>query len=207
MSRTGSDRQLERRFPLAPGQKPVRSIEGKPPARVRLYDRYGVVAEELIEVVQIAVCLRPNIGGVQRAAADLVLAGHLKLAIEGAAAIGQRKDSRGSVSGVRTKSASRVALLESRSKKESGGNLPVELDVPTHTAWIAQTRGDRVYVGHGGKDLSRRIEALNRAVRQKRKGCNIERHAVVEQARTALEQRFCVLGQHEGEAGARRRIG
>src|SRR5262249_38677896 len=85
--------QLEGRLPLAPGQKPIRRVKGKPPTRIRLYDGYGVVAEKLIEVIQIALCFRPHIGGVQRAALDLVLASNLKLAIERATPVRQRKKS------------------------------------------------------------------------------------------------------------------
>src|SRR5258708_19675203 len=75
-------RQLEGRFPLAPGQEPIRSVKGKPPTRVRLDDSYGVVAEKLVEVIQITLSFRPHVGGVQRAALDLILAGNLKLPIE-----------------------------------------------------------------------------------------------------------------------------
>src|SRR5579862_6137883 len=80
-------RQLEGQFPLAPGQKPVGSIEGESPAGVWSYDSGGVIAEKLIEIIEIAISFRPHIRSVQRAAADLVLPGNLKLAIERAAAV------------------------------------------------------------------------------------------------------------------------
>ena len=122
-------RQLERRLPLAPGQKPIRSVKGKPPTRVRLYDSSGVVAEKLIEVIQIALCYRPHVVGVQRAALNLVLTGNLELAVERAAAVRQRKKSEAGF-GREDEIATSIAFLESGSKKESGGHLPVELEVP-----------------------------------------------------------------------------
>jgi len=74
-------------FELAPKQKSIRSVEGQRAATIRFDHSDGVVPEELVEIVEIAICLRPNIGRIQRIPPDLVLAGNLELAIEAVAAV------------------------------------------------------------------------------------------------------------------------
>jgi ribulose-5-phosphate 4-epimerase/fuculose-1-phosphate aldolase len=54
--------QLEGRFELAPEQEPIRRIERKPASRIWLNHGISVIAEELIEIVEITECLRANIG-------------------------------------------------------------------------------------------------------------------------------------------------
>src|SRR3954454_3991532 len=96
--------------------------------------------------------------------------------------------------------AGSVALLESGTDGQTRTNLPVEFQVPCHTARITKTTNDRVHVRPRIQDVASRSKINNRPVWQPRKGGDVQGHPVIEKAQSALEQRLRVLGEQEGKA-------
>ena len=66
-------RQLERCVPFAPGKEAVRSVERKPTPLIPFDYGDSVVTKELVEVVQVSVCLRSHVAGIDGGAAEFVL--------------------------------------------------------------------------------------------------------------------------------------
>src|SRR5271165_157123 len=78
----GHQSQLVGRLKLAPDQEPVGSIEGQQGTRIWLDHGDSVVAKKLIEVIEVAICFRSNIGCVHGVPLKLVLSLQLELAVK-----------------------------------------------------------------------------------------------------------------------------
>src|SRR5262249_13385437 len=81
--------ELVRSRELAPEQKSIRRVERQPATVVRLNYHLLRVPEKLVEVVEIAPCLRVHIGRVHVVLAELIPAGYLKFAVSTPAVVCQ----------------------------------------------------------------------------------------------------------------------
>ena len=159
------DRQPEWRLPLPPPEDPVRCVERQPALRIRIDYRIRIVSEELVEVVQIAECSRTDVGCVDGAAANLVLRGKLKLAVEAASLIRNREDAMSAWES-RTKSRRRIPLLESRPNCKGASQLPVKLEVPSKAARVSETGWKGIDESLLIHHVARCAERVDRAVRE-----------------------------------------
>ena len=101
--------------------------------------RLRIIAEKLVEVVQIAISSRTHVGGIQGAAMDTITTSDLKLFIEVAAAVGEREISRWSIgNGIQKELVHRIALLVRDAEEEVTGDLTIDFEVPDFAARIAQ---------------------------------------------------------------------
>ena len=83
-----SDRQFPGGSQLSPDQHSIRVIKVQTPPLVRLDHCLRIIAEELIEVVQVSEGFRMDIRSVQGAVCNLIPARELKLAIKVTSSVG-----------------------------------------------------------------------------------------------------------------------
>ena len=121
-----SEGQFPRCSDLAPGQDSIRSVEIETTALIGLDYRLRIIAEKLIEVVQIAIGSRTHVGGIQRAVVDTIPPSDLKLFIKVATAVGEREISRWPKGhGIQKELVHRIALLVSDTDEEVTGDLTI----------------------------------------------------------------------------------
>lgn len=139
------DRQFPGRSNFTPGENSVRGVKIQMATLARLDHGLGIIAEELIEVVQVSESFRMNIRGVQGAVSYLITSSDLKLAVKFTATVGQRKDanwSRGD--GRQNELMYCIALLVSNADQQIADYFPIDLEVPDLAAWVLQAVGDDV---------------------------------------------------------------
>src|SRR5581483_9492258 len=126
---------------FAPDQEAVRRIEIQAPARIRLDDRQRIIAEELIEIVEISISSRSHIRGVHSMAAYLIRSRDLKLAVRIASCVGDSQEGAG---WIHHETIPRAALLITHPERQVFEQPTVELDIPSTTAWISDLPDDCV---------------------------------------------------------------
>ena len=98
------------------------------------------------------------------------------------------------------------AVLIGDAESEFLEQLPVELDIPGRAARVSERPEDRVRVGTEVSVSPCGPRVNTRTCRQFGEGGDVQRHAVVEQAASGLEQRPAVASQCKRDPAARSRV-
>src|ERR1700723_1097690 len=144
---------------FAPGQESIRSVEIETTTLIGLDYRLRIIAEKLIEVVQIAIGSRTNGGGGQGAVVNAITTPDLKIFLKVATAVGECEISRWSVSdGIQKELVHGIALLVCNADEKVTGNLTIDFEVPDFTARIAHAIRNDVRVFGRTEDFTQRVE-------------------------------------------------
>src|SRR5579862_7623350 len=138
----GHQGQLQGAGHTRPQQETIRSVEGQGSATVFLDHRLREIAEELVEIVQVAICAGPNVRGVENAVPEFVARGPLEFAIRTAAPVRKLDCTCGSIGDGRNNEVVRcMSLLIRETKKQISRDFAVQFQIPRKTARLTQRTG------------------------------------------------------------------
>ena len=189
---------------LAPDQEAIGRIERQAPARVRLDYRQRVVPEELIKIVEIAKCPRPHIRSVHGVTPYLIDTRNLKLAVGIASGIG---DGQQSGARVHYESVMSGALLIRYAEREIA--RATDGRARHSRRYFVDCGADPKMVLMYGVELSTSPfgpQQLARCAPGTPGRRNVQRHAVIEQPASRLEQSLPIACQRKGDARPRSRM-